>query len=107
MAKPNQYYCYLLASGRHGTLYVGVTNDLIRRVYEHKEGLISGFTQKYGVHQLVWFEVHQDIETAILREKQLKKWNRQWKIHLIEEANPNWVNLYPQIAGDGFPPSRE
>ena len=79
-------------------LYVGVTNDLVRRVYEHRMGLADGFTKKYGIHRLVYFEQHSEIEAAILREKRLKKWNRTWKIRLIEESNPNWDDLYSQIA---------
>ncbi len=89
-----QYYIYILASKRNGTLYVGVTNDLLRRVYEHKNNLIEGFTKKYGVHKLVYFEETFDIESAILREKRLKKWNRKWKLELIKKVNPNWEDLY-------------
>ena len=89
-----QYYVYLLASGKYGTLYAGVTNDLIKRVYEHKESLVDGFTKKYKVHQLVYYEAHDDIHEAILREKQIKKWNRDWKINLIEKDNPHWIDLY-------------
>ena len=80
-------------------LYTGVTNNLIKRIYEHKEKLSEGFTKKYRIHQLVYFERHNDIREAILREKQIKKWNRQWKINLIEENNPNWIDLFPQING--------
>jgi len=87
------YFVYILASKRNGTLYVGVTNDLERRIYEHKNDLLSGFTQKYGVHLLVYYEIFDDINDAILREKQLKKWNRSWKISLIEKHNPKWVDL--------------
>jgi putative endonuclease len=93
------YWVYLLASRIGGTLYVGVTNDLVRRVYEHRMGLADGFTKKYRIHRLVYFEQYDDIETAILREKRLKKWKRAWKIQLIEKQNPNWDDLYPQIAG--------
>jgi putative endonuclease len=89
-----QYYVYLLASERNGTLYVGVTSDLIKRVYEHKSNLVGGFTQKYHVHRLVYFEVTEDINSAIKREKQIKKWNRGWKIELIEKNNPEWKDLY-------------
>lgn len=89
-----QYYVYLLASERNGTLYVGVTSDLIRRVYEHKNNLVGGFTEKYHVHRLVYFEVTEDIHSAIKREKQIKKWNRAWKIELIEKNNPEWKDLY-------------
>ena len=78
---------------RVGTLYVGVTSNLIQRVFQHKEGLVEGFTKKYDVHQLVYYEVHLDIREVILREKRIKKWNRQWKINLIEQSNPHWINL--------------
>ena len=88
-----QYYVYLLASKRYGTLYTGVTSDLAKRIYEHKEGLVQGFTKKYNINQLVYYEVHSDIYEAITREKQIKKWNRQWKINLIEQDNPQWLNL--------------
>jgi putative endonuclease len=88
-----QYCVYLLASKPYGTLYVGVTSNLIQRVFQHKEGLVDGFTKKYDVHQLVYYEVHLDIREAILREKRIKKWNRQWKINLIEQNNPHWINL--------------
>jgi putative endonuclease len=93
------YYVYILASRIGGTLYIGVTNDLVRRVDEHRLELTKGFTKKYGVHKLVYFEQFDDIENAISREKRLKKWNRAWKIRLIEEPNPNWDDLYPGIAG--------
>jgi putative endonuclease len=92
------YWVYIVASRLGGTLYIGVTNDLVRRVYEHRAGLAEGFTKKYGIHRLVYFESHGDVEEAIRREKQLKKWNRAWKISLIEENNPNWDDLYPQVA---------
>ena len=98
MSIERSYWVYILASRIGGTLYIGVTRDLIRRVYEHKMGLADGFTKKYGVHRLVHFEQYSDIEAAIVREKRLKKWNRSWKIQLIEEKNPNWDDLYPQIA---------
>lgn len=92
------YYCYLMASKDNGTLYVGVTSDLISRVYQHKTGSNQGFTKKYNVHQLVWFEEFTDIEQAIQREKQIKKWNRSWKRHLIEETNPGWDDLYNSLV---------
>ncbi len=92
-----QYYVYMLASKRNGTLYIGVTSDLIRRIYEHKNNLIPGFTTKYNVHHLVYFESHADIETAILREKQLKKLNGKWKLDLIEGRNPGWTDLYDKL----------
>jgi putative endonuclease len=91
------FYVYILASRIGGTLYIGVTNDLIRRVAEHKANLAEGFTRKYGVDRLVYFECFEDIEAAIHREKRLKKWP-QWKIKLIEEKNPNWSDLYPQLV---------
>jgi len=93
-----QYYVYILASGLGGTLYVGVTNDLLGRVSQHREGLGSQFTAKYGVHRLVYYEVHEEIEWAIKREKQLKRWNRAWKIRLIEERNPNWDDLFAKLV---------
>jgi putative endonuclease len=92
------YWVYILASRIGGTLYIGVTNNLVRRIYEHRMGLVEGFTKHYGVHRLVYFEQYDSIEQAILREKRLKKWNRSWKIQLIEENNPNWDDLYPRIA---------
>jgi putative endonuclease len=92
------YYVYLLASGKHGTLYLGVTNDLVRRCYEHRIKAAPGFTARYGIDKLVWFEIYDDIVTAITREKQLKKWRRDWKIRLIEEQNPDWTDLYPGIS---------
>lgn len=92
-----QYYIYILASRKNGTLYVGVTSDLIKRIYEHKNDLVEGFTQKYTIHNLVYFEATESIESAIMREKQLKKWNRAWKINLIEKNNPAWNDLYPDL----------
>ena len=92
------YWVYILASAIGGTLYIGVTNNLVRRVYEHKMDLADGFTKKYRIHRLVYFERYNDVETAILREKRLKKWNRSWKVRLIEGLNPNWDDLYPRLA---------
>jgi len=92
------YYVYLLASRPNGTLYIGVTNDLAKRVWQHREGLIDGFTKKYAVRLLVWYEETDSIEAAIVREKQIKKWNRSWKVELIEKINPDWKDLYEQIA---------
>ncbi len=92
------YYVYLLASRMHGTLYLGVTSDLVRRVYEHKTKAVPGFSAKYGVHRLVWYEVHQDVLAAIGREKEIKKWRRDWKIALIEADNPDWSDLFEAIA---------
>ena len=91
-------YVYMLASGRYGTLYVGVTSSLVKRVWEHRESVVAGFTNKYEVKLLVWYEVHAGIEEAIVREKQIKKWNRTWKIRLIEKDNPLWRDLYEEIA---------
>jgi putative endonuclease len=96
-----QFYVYILASRIGGTLYIGVTNDLVRRVGEHKLKLAESFTKDHKVTRLVYFEVFDDIEQAIHREKRLKKWPRAWKISLIERDNPNWIDLYPQIAGGG------
>ena len=92
-----QFYVYILASKKNGTLYIGVTNNLIRRVYEHRNNLIPGFTQKYNVHQLVYYEIFHDIYEAITREKRLKKWKRQWKIDLIKKLNSEWKDLYQEI----------
>ena len=89
-----QYYVYILASKKDGILYIGMTNNLQRRVYEHKNGVIKGFTQKYKIHQLVHYETFNDVWAAIAREKQMKKWNRQWKIDLIETDNSDWKDLY-------------
>jgi putative endonuclease len=98
VAKDRAYWVYILASKIGGTLYIGVTGNLVKRVYEHRLEVVPGFTKEYGVHRLVYFEQHTEIEAAIHREKRLKKWNRAWKIRLIEESNPNWDDLYPQIA---------
>ena len=98
MSTERYYWVYILASGLGGTLYIGVTNNLVRRMYEHRMGLVVGFTKKYEIHRLVYFEPHTDIEAAIRREKGLKRWNRAGKIRLIEEHNPNWDDLYPQIS---------
>ena len=92
-----QYYLYILASKKNGTLYVGVTSDLVKRIYEHKNNFIEGFTKKYTIHSLVYFEATESIESAIIREKQLKKWNRSWKINLIEKSNPGWDDLYHDL----------
>ena len=89
---------YILASSRNGTLYVGVTSNLPKRVWEHREGLVEGFTRQYGVKQLVWYEVHGEAIAAITREKQIKKWNRLWKLHLIERMNPEWRDLFEEIC---------
>ena len=93
------YWVYILASQRNGTLYIGITNNLvkIKRVWEHKNKRVDGFTKKYEVHHLVYYEIHENPESAIIREKQIKKWNRLWKIRIIEEINPEWKDLYQEI----------
>jgi putative endonuclease len=93
------YYVYLLASSRNGTLYLGVTRDLVRRVYQHRTKATPGFTSKYGVQRLVWFETYDDPTNAITREKELKKWRRAWKMELIEKSNPQWIDRYDEISG--------
>lgn len=94
---------YLLASQRNGTLYIGVTSNLIQRIWQHREGFAEGFTKKYGVKTLVWYEQHATMESAIAREKALKKWNRAWKLKLIEQTNPQWRDLWPEINGETEP----
>jgi putative endonuclease len=89
---------YMMASSRNGTLYIGVTSDLLSRVWQHKNNVVEGFTEKYEVHQLIWYEPHENMESAILREKVLKKWNRIWKLRLIEQFNPDWQDLYEQLT---------
>jgi putative endonuclease len=91
------YYVYIMASKRNGTLYIGVTNDLPRRVYEHKNDFVEGFTKRYGVHQLVYYEACEEKDGALWREKSLKSWHRSWKIRVIESANPEWRDLYAEI----------
>ena len=91
------FHVHLLASRRHGTLYLGITNDLLRRVHQHKARSVPGFTAQYAVDRLVWFETHDDPTDAIAREKAIKKWRRDWKIRLIEESNPEWRDLYPAL----------
>ena len=90
-------YTYILSDKPRGTLYIGVTSDLIRRIWQHKESFVDGFSAKFGLKKLVWFEVHEDISEAIKREKQLKKWNRVWKIELVEKTNSEWRDLYPEL----------
>jgi putative endonuclease len=92
-------FVYLMASRKGGTLYLGVTRDLVRRVYQHKNKATPGFTSRYDVNRLVWFEACDDPVSAIEREKDIKKWHRAWKVRLIEEANPDWKDLYPEICG--------
>ena len=93
-----KFYVYILCSKRNGTLYTGVTSDLVKRVYEHKNNLVDGFTKKYNVHRLVWYEIHESAESAMTREKQIKKWKRIWKLKLIEQKNPEWIDLYETIC---------
>ncbi len=97
MVKMSSFYVYILTNTRDGTLYTGVTNNLIRRVYEHKSGGIEGFTKKYKTNKLVYFEETPDVQSAITREKRIKKWRRSWKIELIEKNNPQWRDLYYDI----------
>ena len=92
-----EYFVYILASNINGTLYIGVTSDLQKRIYEHKNDLVPGFTKRYKIHDLVYFEVTNDIREALLREKRLKKWKREWKIKLIEKNNPSWKDLYKDL----------
>ena len=101
MQREHLYFVYILASRRNGTLYVGVTNDLVRRILEHREGKVEGFTKRYEVHRLVCFERHGDIQEAIAREKRLKRWRRDWKIELIETENPHWSDLLPSLIERG------
>ena len=101
------YFVYILASKRNDTLYVGVTSDLCRRIYEHKQKLIEGFTKKYNVTQLVYAEEFQDINDALHREKCIKKWNRAWKLNMIQKQNPDWEDLYTNLLQSRFPPTRE
>ena len=91
------YFVYILASQRNGTLYVGGTNDLVRRVHEHREKLVEGFTERYQVSRLVWFDQTDSVEEAIAHEKRLKRWRREWKLALIEKSNPDWLDLYDGI----------
>ena len=95
---PRQAAVYILASKRNGTLYIGVTSNLQKRAWEHKNDLVEGFTKRYGVHRLVYYELHGDIVSAIAKEKQMKKWNRAWKLELIERQNPNWKDLWEEIV---------
>ena len=104
---------YILASHRNGTLYIGITSDLPGRVWQHRNDVVDGFSQKYRTHKFVYYEQHLSMDDAIMREKRLKKWNRAWKLRLIEECNPYWRDLYPEIMDNppeqvtGFPPTRE
>ncbi|SFN14554.1 putative endonuclease [Dokdonella immobilis] len=91
---------YVLASGQRGTLYTGVTSNLPKRIFEHRNDLVDGFSSRYHVHDLVWFELHETMASAILREKAIKAWKRPWKIRMIEESNPDWRDLYPSLVGE-------
>ncbi|MHB1679737.1 MAG: GIY-YIG nuclease family protein [bacterium] len=93
-----KYYVYILSSKRNGTIYTGVTSDIVKRVYEHKHNVVEGFTNKYNVHQLVWYEIYETAESAINREKQIKKWKRAWKLNLIEKENQEWIDLFESIC---------
>ena len=94
----DNFYVYILASQKRGTLYIGVTSDIVKRVFEHRNSLVDGFTKKYKVQSLVYYEIVRDAKTAVLRERQLKKWNRLWKIRLIEDNNPEWTDLYDSLT---------
>jgi putative endonuclease len=96
------YFTYLLASAAYGTLYVGVTNDLMARTWEHRNGVVPGFTRKHEIKRLVWFEQHAEIDNAIRREKSIKRWRRDWKISLVEAENPHWEDLYPKLLKAGW-----
>jgi len=98
LGKEHRYFVYLLASKPYGTLYIGVTGNLVRRIDEHKEDLRDGFTKKYGVHRLVWFEEYAYVQDAIVREKRIKKWRREWKTDLIETMNPEWKDLFSMVV---------
>jgi putative endonuclease len=93
----NQYYVYIITNQKYGTLYIGVTNDIIRRIWDHKQKTIKGFSEKYNLDKLVYYETTESIETAITREKQLKNWQRQWKIEMIDKFNPEWTDLYSTL----------
>ncbi|MFM7446594.1 MAG: GIY-YIG nuclease family protein, partial [Tabrizicola sp.] len=101
--REHTYFVYLMASRWNGTLYCGVTNNLLRRVVEHRDGAAEGFTAKYGVSRLIWFEQHSDINEAVLREKRINKWNREWKVRLIEERNPDWRDLAVDLGLEPVP----
>ncbi len=90
---------YIVATGKRGTLYIGVTSNLIARTWQHREHVVDGFTKRYNVTMLVWYELHGTMDTAIQREKQLKKWNREWKLRLVQESNPEWKDLWDDIVG--------
>ena len=93
-----RFYVYILASKRNGTLYLGITSDIVKRTWQHKNDVVEGFTKKYGLKKLVYYEIYEDAESAIKREKQLRKWRRAWKLEWIEKKNPEWRDLYPDIC---------
>jgi putative endonuclease len=97
-SRPVSFYVYILASRRNGTLYLGMTDDLVRRVFEHRTGIMDGFTKRYGVKMLVWYELHESRDNAFVREQQIKKWNRAWKLKAIERANPEWRDLWEEVT---------
>ena len=99
MSTQKEFYVYILATARNGTLYTGVTSGLVQRIWQHKNDLADGFTKKYQVHALVCFETHENAESAITREKQIKEWKRKWKLELVEKSNPTWRDLYDEIIG--------
>ncbi len=101
MERQKQPAVYILTSRQNGTIYVGVTSNIVKRIWQHKNNQIKGFTEQYHVHRLVWYELHATMESAITREKQLKNWKRQWKIELIEKTNPHWKDLYDSIKQSG------
>ena len=92
------FYVYMLASRRNGTLYIGMTDDLLKRTWQHRHGVVAGFTRDYGVKTLVWFEQHESRESALIRERRMKRWNRAWKLKLIESGNPNWLDLSESLS---------
>ena len=96
-------FVYILASARNGTLYTGSARDLLRRMYEHREGVFHGFTRKYGVTRLVWFEAHESVAAAYRREQSIKRWRREWKLALIEKSNPQWRDLYDDVTSNILP----
>jgi putative endonuclease len=100
MTEPRQPAVYILANRRHGTLYTGVTSDLVARTWLHRQDAVEGFSRQYQTHRLVWFERHATMDAAITREKRIKKWYRSWKVRLIEESNPMWMDLWPQLIGE-------
>ncbi len=99
VAMAKNFCVYIISSERNGTIYVGVTSDLVKRIWQHKNGFVEGFTKEHGLHILVWYEQHENAESAIIREKRIKKWNRAWKLKLIEESNPYWNDLYLTFTG--------